>query len=87
MLEQQEQRKAKRLFEAFFQENPGAKNPTDINTKAKFDYAVRIGWESLHLMQKARKINTRKNGYPYPWTHADHFRTPAAVDPVVTTES
>ena len=34
---------------------PGIKNPSDINKKEKFDFAMQIGWLRLRNMQAARK--------------------------------
>ena len=64
---------AKELYLVFFKRH-GLKNPTDMNNRVKFEYAVEVGWDNFSLMQRARKCNTKKNGYPYPWTHRDWWR-------------
>jgi len=64
---------ANELFALWFEENPGAKNPTDINTLQKYEFAKRVGWDNLRKMNQARKANTAKNGYPNPWTKADYY--------------
>ena len=56
---------AKELYLVFFKRH-GLKNPTDMNARVKFEYAVEIGWDNFSLMQRARKSNTKQNGYPYP---------------------
>lgn len=67
-LTEKEEQQAKRLFNAWFTVHPDIKNPTDPNTKEKYEFIVKIGWKNLSLMQRARKGNVAANGYPYPWT-------------------
>ena len=73
MLTPEEQRIAKDLYKEWFANNPGVKNPTDPNTREKYNNMVAIGWELFSLMQQARKFNTEHNGYPYPWTKASYW--------------
>lgn len=56
MLEPAQAARAKELYFYFFSEFKQA-NPTDLNTIEKFDFAVVIGFEDLHLMQVARKYS------------------------------
>lgn len=73
MLTQEEERIAKGLYQEWFAANPGVKNPTDPNTKEKYDNMVAMGWELFSLMQQARKFNTEINKYPYPWTRWSYW--------------
>lgn len=73
MLNEQETRQAQQLYCRWFAKFPKMKNPTDINSRTKYDFAMQIGWEKMRLMMTARKANTDKNGYPYPWTKADYW--------------
>ncbi len=73
MLTFEEQRKAQRLYCRWFAKNPKSKNPTDVNNRAKYEFAMQIGWVSLALMLQARKSNTKVNGYPYPWTKPEYW--------------
>jgi len=68
-----EQCEAKRLYGEWFNLFPGVKNPSDINSEVKFNYFGRIGWESLRLMQKARKCNVKRFDYPFEWTKAEYW--------------
>lgn len=61
---------AKEMYLVFFKRH-WQKNPTDLNTREKFEYAREISWDNYSLMQLARKSHTKKNGWPYPWTHRD----------------
>lgn len=47
-------------YHEFFRRYPGARNPTDLNTKEKFLYACEIGWERHRAMERARKF-----GHPF----------------------
>lgn len=73
MLTKEEERIAKGLYGDWFRDNPGVKNPTDPNTKEKYDNMVALGWELFSLMQQARKFNTEQNKYPYPWTRWNYW--------------
>lgn len=42
-------------YEEFWRKNPEQKNPSDINTVEKFNFAMKIGWRRLRAMQQARK--------------------------------
>lgn len=53
-LEKADVARARVLYNNFFSRY-GQPNPSDINTVEKFNYANEIGFESLALMQKARK--------------------------------
>lgn len=55
------------------------KNPSDINSKEKYDFAAEIGWEQLQAMQRARKQNTAANGYPYSWTQREFWGEPTST--------
>ena len=68
-----EERHARNLYGKWFRENPKVKNPSDVNSSDKFNFAMDIGWPRLALMQKARKANTGKYGYPYPWTKWEYW--------------
>ena len=48
---------AKELYLVFFKRH-GIKNPTDMNCREKFEYAVEVGWDNFSLMQRARKCVT-----------------------------
>jgi len=50
-----EEKKAKKLYKEFWKINPGMKNPSDINKQEKADFLEDKGFESISLMQKARK--------------------------------
>ena len=50
------QEQAKKDYEEFFRLNPDQQNPTDINTKEKFEFMIGIGWQRLWEMRKARKV-------------------------------
>ena len=56
MLTAAEARIAKSLYRRWFSKNPGAKNPSDVNTKDKYKFWFSLGWESLELCQRARRI-------------------------------
>jgi len=51
---------AQKDYERFWNKHPDQKNPSDINTIEKFNFAVSIGWTRLREMQRARK-----QGAPY----------------------
>lgn len=42
-------------YEEFWRRHPAQKNPSDINTEEKFNFAMEIGWKRLRAMQQARK--------------------------------
>ena len=69
-----EQAEAKELYRKWFGKHPDIANPSDINRKEKHDMAKVVSWETLQLMQKARKSNVKKYGYPHPWTHARYWK-------------
>jgi len=50
-----EEKKARKLYKEFWEINPNMKNPSDINNQAKADFLAKKGFESISLMQKARK--------------------------------
>jgi len=66
-------RQAKALFARWFAKYPTVPNPTDINSRAKFNFAVEIGYDNLSLMLRFRKSNVKRTGYPYPWTQAEYW--------------
>ncbi|MCP4477433.1 MAG: hypothetical protein GY818_05015 [Planctomycetaceae bacterium] len=70
----EEQEEAKRLYGEWFALFPDVKNPSDINSELKFNYFIGLGWEALRLMQKARKCNVSRFGYPFEWTKADYWK-------------
>ncbi len=74
LMTQKEQEEAKRLYGKWFAKYPDVKNPSDINTEGKFYEFIDLGWEALRLMQKARKGNVKRFGYPFPWTKADYWK-------------
>ena len=47
--------KAKALFVEFWKMFPTQSNPTDINTSEKAQFLILKGFESIRLMQAARK--------------------------------
>ena len=61
MLNEQETKQARQLYCRWFAKFPKMKNPTDINSRSKYDFAVQIGWEKMRLMMTARKANTDKS--------------------------
>jgi len=69
----EEQDKAKTLYGEWFAKYPGVKNPSDINCQTKYDHFMKAGWENLQLMQRARKSNVKKYGYPSPWTKPEYW--------------
>lgn len=69
-----DQATARELYRKWFALHPTTKNPSDINSKAKFDFAFSIGWENLRLMLRARKANVKTYAYPFPWTQADYWK-------------
>ena len=52
---------AKWNYGCFFESHPDYKNPSDIDCRAKVEFAERIGWMGTVWMHKARKAS-------YPWT-------------------
>jgi len=52
-LKQQQQAEAD--YDEFFKRFPSQKNPGDINTVDKFNFAVEIGWDRLRILQACRK--------------------------------
>ena len=40
-------------YEDFWSQYPDQKNPADVNTKEKFDFAMSIGWRRFSAMQRA----------------------------------
>ena len=73
MLTTGEQEIAKQLFRQWFTKNPGVKNPTDPNSRKKYENMVWLGWRLFSIMQQARKTNTKANGLPYPWTQWEYW--------------
>ena len=63
-----EAREARNLYRRWFALNPKTKNPTDVNTEAKYEFAKAIGWRRFKLMQSARKTNVATYDYPIEWT-------------------
>ena len=69
-----ENRSEVELYALWFSRYPEIQNPTDINRKSKFDFAMEIGYENLKRMQTARKQaskNRRVNLFVFPqyWTY------------------
>jgi hypothetical protein len=54
-LSQEEEQRARALYDEFWSLNPDQKNPSDINTVEKATFLMLKGFESISLMQKARK--------------------------------
>lgn len=50
-----EEAEAKALYEEFWSIYPTQLNPTDINTPEKANFLMQKGFESIRLMQTARK--------------------------------
>lgn len=66
-------RKTKSLYARWFAKYPTIANPTDVNSRAKFNFAVEIGWDNLALMLRFRKSNVKRTNYQYPWTKAEYW--------------
>ena len=73
MLDDKDIEFTKALYRAFYSRYPDD-NPTDINTLNKYEFMKEIGYDCLKKMQSARKMNTKPNGYPCPWTKRDHWK-------------
>ncbi len=54
-LSPKEEKKAKSLYAEFWKIYPKIKNPSDINSPEKATFMITKGFESIQLMQKARK--------------------------------
>lgn len=65
---------AKELYCKWFSKYPHVENPTDIDLDEKAAFLREIGWKAAVTMQKARKENTKPNGYPNPWTMPDFWK-------------
>ena len=50
-----EVKEAKSLYKEFWSIYPDIKNPSDINKPEKASFMIKKGFESISLMQKARK--------------------------------
>lgn len=46
---------AKTLFQRWFKKHPTERNPSDLNTQEKFDYAMGMGFEKHRTMEYLRK--------------------------------
>ena len=58
--------RAEAYYRKWFVEMQGCRNPTDVNTLAKFNFAMSVGWEVFSDMQTCRKRGldfTRKEYY------------------------
>jgi len=75
MLAPNQETLARELYGEWFSIHPNIENPSDINKKEKYEFAVSIGWEKCRLMQLARKSNLKINNYPYPWTKPEYWRS------------
>ena len=64
---------AKELYKIFYSRYAES-NPTDLNTITKYRYAMEIGFNGLSVMQSARKLNTKNNGFPHPWTKRSYWK-------------
>ena len=64
---------AKHLYDVWFTLHPDMRNPTDINNETKYLHFMNEGWETLSLMQEARKQNVARYGYPFPWTQPEYW--------------
>jgi len=54
-LTNEDEKKAKKLYEEFHKKYPDIKNPTDINSEEKYNFFMNKSYEELSLMQRARK--------------------------------
>jgi len=54
-LSTEDEKKAKELYEKFWNINPDILNPTDINSEEKHNFCKTLSYEELSLMQRARK--------------------------------
>ena len=61
--------RAKNLYRYFWQLYPGIPNPSEINTKEKFDFLKLISYQDLALMQRVRKQGAKK----YPFVQERYF--------------
>ena len=74
MLNDKELEIAKGLFREFYATYP-EENPSDCNSLNKYSFMqARDGFDTLKLMQQARKENTKANGYPHPWTRRSYWK-------------
>ena len=65
--------KAMRLYRLWFKNNPSTRNPTDMNTRSKYEFCLSIGYEDYKLMQRCRKTHTQVCGWPHPWTKPEYW--------------
>ncbi len=79
-MSQADQDKAKALYGEWFSQYPDIKNPSDINCQTKYDYFMTAGWETLQLMQQARKGNVKQYGYPFEWTKSEYWELAGVND-------
>ena len=54
-LTDEEEAEARALYEEFWTLHPEQQNPSDINTIEKANFLMQKGFESISLMQRARK--------------------------------
>lgn len=54
-LSQEEEAEARALYDEFWAMHPDQSNPSDINTLEKANFLMLKGFESINLMQRARK--------------------------------
>ncbi|PHQ34579.1 hypothetical protein [Rhodopirellula bahusiensis] len=54
-LSSEDEQRARELYEEFWALHPEIKNPSDINHPAKANFLIQKGFESIRLMQRARK--------------------------------
>lgn len=54
-LTSEEEAEARKLYEEFWKLYPNQQNPSDINTAEKANFLMLKGFESISLMQRARK--------------------------------
>ncbi len=73
MLSPNQEKIARELYGEWFSMWPNIENPSDINKKEKYEFAMSIGWEKCKLMQMARKNNLKIHNYPYPWTKPKYW--------------
>jgi hypothetical protein len=74
MLDVEEMKEARGLYKIWFEKYPKISNPTDMNCVPKWHFITEIGPEKTVLMQRARKGNLKKDGYPYPWTKGKYWK-------------
>lgn len=72
-LSQEDEARAKSLYQQWFKLYPEMANPIDINRQEKYDHLLSIGFDDAYLFVRARKGNLAVHGYPYTWTQPEYW--------------